>query len=137
MKLGLKPGAMPRAKAGDFDKALALVAGVADAKATKKYLAELQDGTLAHDAAREAAEAAIAEAKRREGEAQAAEAEAIRARQKLADESAAAMVALDQREASVTDRENLVTEAEKSQELRDKELARREDHLKQAGVRGF
>ena len=34
-------------------------------------------------------------------------------------------------------RERHATEAEQSQEARDKELKRREDHLREAGVRGF
>ena len=65
------------------------------------------------------------------------EADAIRARQALADETAAARIELGERETAVTERERLAGECEKSQGLRDKELIRREDHLRQAGVAGF
>ena len=135
--LGMAGSAMPRAKPGDFEKALALMAATGADKATKAYLTELRDATLAHDKAREDAEAATAKAKQRESEAQAAEAAATGTRQALADESAEAQAALGKRETAVADRERLATECEQSQEARDKELARREDHLRQAGVRGF
>ena len=55
----------------------------------------------------------------------------------LADETAAATAALGEREIAVAERERVVTEAEQSQGLRDKELLRREKHLREAGVRGF
>ena len=137
MKLGLKPGGMPKTKAADYDTALELLASVADPKATKKNLIELRDARTAADTAREAAEAAGVKAKERESAAQTAEADAIRVRQALADETATARTELGQRETAVADREHLVTEAEQSQLLRDRELQRREDHLKKAGVRGF
>ena len=58
-------------------------------------------------------------------------------RQLLADETQNARAELGQRETAVADRENLVAEAEKSQTARDADLARREQHLASAGVRGF
>ncbi len=137
MKPLLKPGTMPRAKAGDFDKALALVAGVADAKATKKYLAELQDSTLAHDASREAAATAAAESTKREEAAREAESAATVSRQRLADETANARVELGDREVAVGERERLAGERETAQEARHKELARREGLLRDAGVKDF
>ena len=137
MKQLLKPGTVPRAKASDYDTALALLTSVNDPKATKKFLAELQDSTLAHDAAREAAEATMAAATKRDQMAKQAEADATRQRQLLADETAAARDELGAREVAVADRENLVAAAEKSQEARDRELERREQHLREAGVRGF
>ena len=79
----------------------------------------------------------LAAATKRDQVAREAEADATRARQLLADESSAAMAALGQREVAVAERERLVTEAEQSQGLRDKELLRREKHLREAGVRGF
>ena len=137
MKVGLKPGVMPKTKAGDYDVALALLTSITDPKATKKSLIELRDARTAADTAREAAEAAGVKAAERESAAQTAEADAIRVRQALADETATARTELGQRETAVAEREHLVTEAEKSQELRDTDLARRETHLKSAGVRGF
>ena len=137
MKTLLKPGSMPRAKVGDFENALALLVATGADKSTKAYLTELHEATTAYDKAREAAEAAERKVTTRESAAQAAEADAIRARQLLADETAKARADLGQREKAVADREHSAAEAEKSQELRDKELQRREEHLREAGVRGF
>ena len=137
MKHLLKPGAMPRAKVGDFENALVLLVATGADKSTKAYLTQLHEATAAYDKAREAAEAAERKVTAREEAAREAEADAIRARQLLADETAKAREELGRREKAVADRENLVAEAETSQEARDKELHRREEHLKQAGVRGF
>ncbi len=135
--LGMASSAMPRPKPGDHERALALLAATTDAKVTKARLVELQDATLAHDKAREEAEAATAKAKQRESEAQAAEADAIRARQALADETAKARDELGKRDTAVTERERVAGEVEKSQDARDTDLKRREEHLSEAGVRGF
>ena len=136
MKPGLKPSALPRAKSGDFERALALLAGITD-KHKKAYLAELRDAQAVHDKARESAEAATAKAKEREGAATTAEADAIRERQALIDETATAREELGKRETGVAERERFATEAEQSQDARDAELKRREEHLSKAGVRGF
>ena len=128
---------MPRPKPGDYDVALSLVAAFGDDKAVKATLTGLRDATLAHDKAREEAEAAERKAAERNKAASRAELDATVARQALADESAEAQVVLAKRETAVTEREQTAGEVEKSQVLRDKELARREAHLKQAGVRGF
>ena len=135
--LGMAGSAMPRAKAGHYETALALLAATGADKKTREYLLELQDATAAHVRAREEAEAAEGKAAERDKAAQAAEADAIRARQALADESAEAQAVLGKREVAVAERERLATECEQSQEARDKGLAQREDHLREAGVRGF
>ncbi len=137
MKTSLKPGAMPRAKVGDFENALALLVATGADKSTKAYLTQLHEATAAYDKAKDDAQAAERKVTTRESEAQIAEANATRARQALADETAAARAELDQREVAVAERERLATECETSQEVRDKELARREKHLREAGVRGF
>ena len=82
-------------------------------------------------------EAATAKAAKRDSEAQKAEADATRARQALADDTAKAHDETGNREKAVAEREHLATEVEASQDTRDKELVRREDHLRKAGVRGF
>ena len=128
---------MPRAKPGDHERALALLAATADTKVTKARLVELRDATAAHDKSREEAEAAERKAAERDKAAHRAELDATVARQALADESAEAAASLGKRETAVTERERLAAEAEQSQEARDKELQRREDHLRKAGVRGF
>ncbi len=135
--LGMSGGAMPRAKPGDHERALALLAATADTKVTKARLVELRDATLAHDKAREDAEAAGRKAAERDKAAHRAELDATIARQAMADESAEAQAALAKRETAVAERERLATECEQSQEQRDKGLAQREDHLRKAGVRGF
>ena len=85
--LGLSPALMPKTKAGVHEHALALLASIADPKATKKSLIELRDAQTAADAAREASEVAQSNAAKRESEAQAAEADATLARQTLIDET--------------------------------------------------
>ena len=137
MKLGLKPALVPKAKPGDFERALQLAATFGSKDAVTKGLKELRDATAAHDKARDDAQADLVRAVQRDTEAQASEAKAIIARQALADESAAATATLGKRETAVAERERLVKEAETSQEARDKEFTRREDHLRGAGVRGF
>ena len=135
--LGMASSAMPRAKPGDHERALALLAATADAKATKVRLTELRDATAALEKSRDEAEAAERKAAKRDKAAHRAEMDATVARQALADESAEAAASLAKRETAVAERERLATEAEQSQEARDKELQRREDHLRKAGVRGF
>ena len=135
--LGQAGSAMPRPKPGDYDIALSLVTAFGDDKAVKATLTELREATLAYDKARDDAQAAERKAAERDKAAHRAELDATVARQALADESAEAQVVLAKRETAVTAREQTAGEVEKSQVLRDKELARREAHLKQAGVRGF
>ena len=128
---------MTRARVGDFENALALLLATGADKGTKAYLGELHEATAAYDKAKDDAQAAERKVTTREAEAQTAEANATRARQALADETANARTELGAREVAVADREQLSAAAEKSQEMRDKELTRREDHLREAGVRGF
>ena len=90
MKTSLKPGAMPRAKVGDFENALALLVATGADKSTKAYLTQLHEATAAYDKAKDDAQAAERKVTTRESEAQAAEADATRARQALADETATA-----------------------------------------------
>ena len=137
MKQLLKPGAMPRAKVGDFENALALLVATGADKGTKAYLTQLHEATAAYDKARDDAQAAERKVTARESEAQAAEAAAIRARQALADETALARTELGNRETAVAEREQVAAEVEKSQDARDVDLKRREQHLSKAGVRGF
>ncbi len=137
MKQLLRPGAMPRAKVGDFENALALLVATGADKGTKAYLGELREATTAYDKSRDEARAAELKVEARESEAQTAEASATRARQALADETAGARTELGNREMAVTDRENLAGETEHAQAVRTKELQRRETHLRDAGVKGF
>ena len=135
--LGQAGSGMPRAKVGDYERALQLAATFGAKDVVKDGLQQLRDATAALDQARGASEATMAAATKRDTMAREAEADATRARQALADATAKARSELGQREKAVGDREHMVTEAEKSQGLRDTELQRREEHLKKAGVRGF
>ncbi len=137
MKLGLKSAVLPKTKPGDFERALQLAATFGSKEAVTRGLKELQDAKAAADEASAQAQAAERKAAERESEAQTAEANATQMRQVLADESAKARTELGNREVTVADREHLVADAERSQGLRDKELIRREDHLREAGVAGF
>ena len=136
MKPLLKPSVI-RARVSDYDVALELLTTFGADDARKQHMTQLRDAKAAADTSREDATAAAAAATKRDKLAREAEADATRARQALADETAAARIELGQRETAVSDRENLATDAEKSQGLRDKELIRREDHLREAGVAGF
>ena len=135
--LGQAGSGMPRAKVGDYERALQLAATFGAKDVVKDGLKQLRDATAALDQARDDAQSTMAAATKREEAARTAETDATRARQALIDETAKARAELDQRETAVADRETMVTEAETSQGLRDKELQRREDHLREAGVRGF
>ncbi len=135
--LGMTGSAPRKVKPGDFERALALMVEVGGDKGTKAYLAELVDAQAAHDKARADAEGAMAQAKQRESEAQKAEADATRARQAQVDETAKARDELGKREKAVVEREALAADVEAAQDVRDKELASREGHLREAGVQGF
>ena len=128
---------MPKAKPGDFERALQLAATFGAKDAVKDGLQQLRDAKAAADEANSTALATMAAATKRDTMAREAEADATRARQALADETANARTELGDREVAVGERERLATEAEKSQGLRDQELIRREDHLRKAGVAGF
>ena len=125
---------MPRAKAGDFERAWQVIVAAGGDTKTKAYLAELVKAQADHDEAQTAAQKAEAAAKKRESAAQKAEAAATRARQALVDDTATAHAELGKREAGVGGREGLATEIEATQDARDKGLAKREDHLRKAGV---
>ena len=71
--LGMGGSALPRTKAGDYERALALVAGLGNDKAVKAKLIELRNAEAANNVARENAEGAIAESKQREAAALEAE----------------------------------------------------------------
>ncbi len=128
---------MPRAKAGDFERAWQVIVAAGGDTKTKAYLAELVKAQAAHDKAQTAAEAAQVVSDKREAAAQAAEADATRARQALVDDTATAHAELGKREAGVGGREGLATEIEVAQTKRDKGLAKRERLLREAGVQGF
>ena len=135
--LGHPGRAMPKVRPGDHERALALISALNGDKETREYLKELVGAQAAHDKARDTAQAAESAAAKRESEAQAAEAAAVRARQALADETDKARTELGRRETAVTERERVITETEASQTARAEDLARREAHLREAGVAGF
>ena len=135
--VGQAGGALPRAKAGDFERAALFNVSVNGDLETRSYLKELVAAQASHDEARAAAEAATVKAVERDKAAQKAEAAATRARQALVDETEKARTELGRREVGVTERERVATEAEQSQTARAEDLARREGLLREAGVTGF
>ena len=128
---------MPRAKAGDFERAWQIIVAAGGDLKTKSYLKELVEAQAAHDEVQSVAEATLAKAAKRETAAQAAEAKATVARQALVDDTASAHDELGKREAGVVARESLAVEIEATQDVRDKGLAKRERLLREAGVQGF
>ena len=113
--LGGTGSPVPRAKPGDFERALALLAGITG-KETKARLTELRDGAAGFDKSAQAARAAAVSSSDRETAAQAAEVKATRARQALADKSAEAQAAHATRERAVADREAAVDARDDAQE---------------------
>ena len=79
--------ARPKVKAGDYERALALIAELGGDKVTRKYLEEIVAASAAHVEAREEAEAAGRIALRREEVAREAEADARSQREALATET--------------------------------------------------
>ena len=135
--LGMEGSARPRAKAGDFERAWQVIVAAGGDTKTKSYLAELVKAQAAHDKAQTGAEAAAVVSQKREAGAQKAEAAATVARQALVDDTAKAHAELAERERGVAAREALAVEIEGVQTKRDKELAKRERLLREAGVQGF
>ena len=101
MKLGLKSAVTPKAKPGDFERALQLAATFGSKENVTAGLKQLRDAKAGADEACAQAQATERNAGKRESEAQAAETDATRQRQLLADETSAAMAALGQRETAV------------------------------------
>ncbi len=137
MKLGLKSAVMPKAKPGDFERALQLAATFGSKDAVTRGLKELQDAAAALDQARDDAQATAAAATKRDTMAREAEAAATHARQALADETAVARAELGSREVKVAEREQAADARDAAQETRDEELGRREGLLREAGVANF
>ena len=86
--MGLVGSARPKARAGDFECALALMVEVGGDKQTRKYLEELVAAEATYVESRERATAATAEAERREAAALETEADARSQRTSLATETA-------------------------------------------------
>ena len=132
--LGRAGMAFQRAKLTDFDKAIAILAAVADGKASKAHLQELRDAAQAEVERREEVEALIVTAQARDEEARRSQAEAARARQVLADESAATSAKLDTREMAVAEREQAADARQAVLAELGTDLERRSKLLRAAGV---
>ena len=130
--IGQAGSAMPRTKPGDYERALALIVEVGGDKSTKAYLTELVAASAVHDKARGEAEAAAAEAKRRDAVAREAEASARSQREALATETAET----DRR--LTADRAHLANERQRLEELatelegKDSDMKMREAALRRA-----
>ncbi len=125
---------MPRATAGDYERALALMAAVGGDKDIRAYLTELQDATAAYDKARTSAEGAAAVAKSREGIAREAEDRACSGRLALAAETETAREELARRELVVKELERVADERVADQNDRERDIERRVALLRDAGV---
>ena len=129
---GLGGSALPRTRPGDYERALALVASLGADKAVKAKLVELRDAEAANNVARENAEVAVAEAKRREGLAREAEASARSQRTSFATETAETDRRLSaERQELVSERQRL-GEWDEDLKVQDADLKQREDALRRA-----
>lgn len=130
--LGMGGSALPRTKPGDYDRALALVAGLGDDNAVKAKLIELRNAEAANNVARENAEGAIAESKQREAAAMEAEdnARSQRAALATATEEADKRIRAERAELA-TERQHL-TELADDLEAKELDLTRREAALRTA-----
>ena len=122
----------PRAKVGDFEKALELMAATGADKDTKAYLIELRDATLAHDKAKAEAEAMIAEAGRREVVAHTAEDDVRSQRAALKTETAESDRRLSAERATQRTEANRLLALTGELERQVEDLNQREDALRRA-----
>ena len=90
MKTSLRPGAMPKVKSGDFERALQLAATFGSKENVTAGLKQLRDAKTAADEASAQAQATMAAATKRDTMAREAEAAATHARQALADRTSPA-----------------------------------------------
>ena len=132
--LSMTGGPVPRAKPGDYERALQLAATFGSKDAVTKGLKELRDAKAAADAALEDVEAAERRAAKRGEVAQAAETKATDLRQKLADETATAMAALTKRESAVMAREKAADARDTALFTQKRDIDRRVKLLREAGV---
>ncbi len=129
---GLGGSALPRARPGDYERALALVAGLGADKAVKAKLTELRDAQAANDLARENAEVAVAESKRLEGLAREAEADARSQRTSFATETAETDRRLTVERQELAGEQRRFGEWDEDLKAQDADLKQREDALKVA-----
>ena len=130
--LGLGGSALPRTKPGDYDRALALVAGLGDDKAVKAKLTELKDAQATHDAARDKAETAEAAAKDRDAGARQAEDNARSQRAALATATEEADKRIRAERAELATERQRLTELADDLEAKELDLTRREAAIRQA-----
>ena len=128
------PQSRPKAKSGTYAAALELIGALGAKPDVKKWLGELSDAEAAHDAARDAAVAAAANATEREKSAQSAEAKATVARQKLADETAQANTELSRQRSDAEIEAKRLSKLGTDLDERLQDIERRERLLKLAGV---
>ena len=129
---GLSGSALPRHRPGDYERALALVAGLGNDKAVKAKLGELRDAEAANNVAKENAEVAVAEAKRREGLAREAETDARSQRTAFATETAESDRRLTAERQELAGERRRLGEWDEELERKDSELTTREDALRRA-----
>ncbi len=130
--VGMGGTAPPRTRPGDYERALALVAGLGNDKAVKATLTKLRDAEAANNVARENAETAVAESKRREGLAREAEADARSQRTAFATETAETDRRLSAERQELAGERQRLGEWDEELEGKDSELTTREAALRRA-----
>ena len=130
--LGQAGSALPRLRPGDYERTLAIVAGLGNDESVKAKLTELRDAEVAHEAAREAAEVATSIASRREDAARLAEADAESEQSALATETAASAAQLRAARASHATEGQRLTELADDLTAKELDLKTREGALRRA-----
>ena len=130
--LGMGGSALLKVKPGDYERAMALMVEVGGDKGTRKYLQELVTASAVHDKAREEAEAAAAEAKRRDALAQEAEDSARSEISDLATETAETDTRLRRERAALAAERQRLEELGKQLETTETDINMREGALKRA-----
>lgn len=132
---GTKPAIMPKVRPGDFGRAARILSALGNVNESKRVLADLVASEQRSVAARKAAVVAEQKAADREKAAVDLEAKATKATLVLADQTTEASVDHKRRELEVSERERKASEIGAAQVLKEKDLAKREVLLRQAGVK--
>ena len=132
--LGLAGSGKPKVRAGDMERALALITELGGDKKSREYLADLVAAEAEADKARTVAEAAAAEAKRRDATAREAEDRARSQRDALATETAEAERRLTAERTELARENVLAKELEEAVDAKLSDLTHREEAIRRAFI---
>ena len=130
--LGMTGAARPKERPGDLDRVKDWLQFLSVDKATREYVTEVHEATLAHDKARDEATAAIAEAKDRDAAARETEGRARTQREDLAKETAESQGQLRRGRAGHDREREQLDRLAKKLANRDSDITAREQALQRA-----